>query len=198
MNRRTLNKFVSFGFSMVLSVLFFTAGSRVLYADFRRTTTVTTTSTAPSLTIPQPTVTVQEPAVVTTQPAAVVVPVTVTQEQVRNYISYDIDVKKIFQSNENVRGDIVVNNASSAPLSDSFHIRLYHNDKLVKELLTRMTQIPPGQTRFSFDSFGIPQINSSAAAQGNWTVSIYDVDPAYSKDVDFKIIQSTNSNNLQR
>jgi hypothetical protein len=107
-------------------------------------------------------------------------------------------MKKIFLANENVQGDVIVTNASNVPLSDSFHIRLYQNNKLKKELVTRLTNIAPGQTRFSFNQFGIPQINESAAASGPWTISIYDIDPAYSKDADFKIIQSTNSNNMMR
>jgi hypothetical protein len=197
MNKRTLNKFTYYGFSFALSAMFFVTGSRMLYADYRRTT-VTTSSSSPTVTVPQPTVTVREPAVVTTTRESVVVPATVTRRQIHDYITYDIDVKKVFQSNENVRGDVVVNNASAAPIADSFYIKLYHNGKLVKELVTRMTQILPGQTRYSFEQFGIPQINSSAAAQGNWTIRIYDIDPAFSKNADFKIIHSTNSENLQR
>ncbi len=197
----------------MLSMAFFLIGTRLVHAEYKQTTTVTTTA-APAVTVsPQPVVSVdqpvvstttqQQPMVVTTQQPAVVttqtvVPAAVTQQRARNDISYDIDVKKVFQFNESVDGQIVVRNGSSAPLADSFNIRLYHNGQLIKELLTRMTAIPPGETRYSFKEFGIPQIHDNANSQGNWTMSIYDVDPAYSKDVDFKIIQSTNSNNLQR
>jgi hypothetical protein len=221
MHKKTRKRLSAFVFSVMLSGVFVLMGARMLYADYKRTTTMTT-SQAPAVTVsPQPVVveqqpmvttttqqpvvtTTQQPTVVTTQQPAVVttqqtiVPAAVAQERVNNYITYDIDVKKVFQSNENVDGQIIVNNAGPATLADSFNIRLYHNGKLIRELLTRMTAIPPGENRYSFKDFGIPQINDNPNAEGNWTMSIYDVDPAYSKDVDFRIIQSTNSNNLQR
>jgi len=132
-----------------------------------------------------------EAVTTTTVTQPVVVPAAVTRQQVHDYITYDINVKKQFLSNENIRGEVVVNNASSTVLSDSFYIRLYQNNKLKKELVTRMTNILPGQTRFTFDEFGIPQINATPTAAGQWTISIYDIDPAYSKEADFEIAAPT-------
>jgi hypothetical protein len=207
MKKRT-RKNINYAFSFFLSLIFFVAGSRVLYADYRQTTTVTTTSANPNVSVPQPSVVVDQPAVVerrtvVEQPAVVttqqtLIPSDVIHQQVHNFITYDINVKKVFQSNENIQGSVVVNNASATPLADSFHIRLYQNGHLYKELITRMTSIPPGQTRFSLHDFGIPQINDTTASQGDWTISIYDLDPAYSKTADFRIINSTSSNNILR
>lgn len=107
-------------------------------------------------------------------------------------IDFNITTKWEFQPTERVTGDVVVENSSREPLPATFHIKLYHNDSLLKELDTVVHNLKPGTTTFSLDEFGIPTINQSAASQGNWTIVVYqqDLGPAYSKETSFRILSS--------
>ena len=159
-------KFTIYIFALVLMFLF--GSAPVLYAAYKQTTvtTVTTTTSDPNLVIP------------------------VTPGRVHPDINFDINMRHTFQHNENVVGEIVVNNNNAVSLPATFHIRLYQDGKFKEELVSSIDQLLPGQTKFTLAGFGVPMINRSKSSQGNWTLVIYYQDPTYSKEANFKILSS--------
>lgn len=155
-------------FSLIMTLTLCISTAQLLYADYKRTTvkTVTTTTTTDNV------------------PAAM-------YDGVHNPISFDINVKPTYDPTEDVTGKIVVHNTYASPLPATFRIKLYHNDKFQNELVSSMDQLLPGQTTFSLDEFGIPQINQNPNAQGQWTIVIYQNDPTQSKEATFRINSSS-------
>ena len=88
----------------------------------------------------------------------------------------------------------MVDNSYREPLPASFHVKVYHNDNLLKEMDTLVNNLRPGRTAFSLDEFGIPAINRSAGSQGDWTLVVYQnpMGPTYSKEAKFRVFSSLN------
>jgi hypothetical protein len=169
---------------------FFVASLMVLgknvYAQYDQTTTTTTTTTS----APAPTITtVTDNAPVTTTR---VLPTGSTPEH--QYISFDINMNPIYQSNQRVDGQVVIHNAYREALPAEFHVKLYQQDALKKDYVASFNELLPGDNVVTLDKFGIPDINNSKRDQGDWTIVVYpsELGPDYSKEAKFKILSSLN------
>jgi len=94
-----------------------------------------------------------------------------------------------FQPNEHVKGQIVVNNTAPEPLPATFHVKLYHDNKLFRHVRvqTKDKLIEPGITRYSLDEFGIPDLNKNRNYSGDWTIMVYQDDPRTSEEENFEL-----------
>lgn len=110
------------------------------------------------------------------------------------YITFDINMNRVYQNNQRVDGQVVIHNAYSEALPGKFHIKLYQQDLLKKEYETSIPELLPGDNVLTLERLGIPDINNSKRDQGSWTIVVYptDLGPDYSKEAKFKILSSLN------
>ena len=162
-NQRIEMKIFSVYLVLGLAACFYPAA--FVHAEETRTTTTTVT-----------TVTTDQPA--TTGPV-----VTGANDDV----SVDFNMKNNFDATEDVTGEVIVNNAGAVALPATFHVKIFHDDRLFKEFVTEKESLSPGTTTFTLPEFGFPDLNANRNFQGRWVIMVYQDDPAKSKEVNFRV-----------
>ena len=105
-------------------------------------------------------------------------------------IEVDVQMEdKVFQPNQNVEGQIIVHNTTPKPLPATFHVKLFHDNKLFRHVRVQTADklIQPGITRYDLDEFGIPDLNKNRNYSGEWTIMVYQDDPRTSEEENFRL-----------
>ena len=107
-------------------------------------------------------------------------------------IDFKININEKFRSTDDIEGEIIVTNSSTVNLPAAFHVKLFHNDSLFRDMVVHMDGdkdkvVSPGKTSYTLKEFGIPDLNKNRNYSGKWVIMIYQNDPAQSKEASFEI-----------
>ena len=115
-------------------------------------------------------------------------------DQPYSSLSVKVEMKKnTFEIREPIEGEVIIKNIYPAVIPAVFHIRLFHDGKMVAERITSVQNLRMGTTKFSFHNFGVPDFNHDAGAEGDWHIKIIqqNLDESYAASVNVRIIAAS-------